>query len=224
MADARDAATRFEVLKEVVTYWHGPVGREDGFTEEELSGIRMPEALRWWYRWGGKRKEITNGQNFLLAPAGDGAIEVRDGKLQFYVENQGVFVWGTEVRGEDPPVYGREDESEPWLEEGTCVTEHLLMACLFEAVMSHARYGASSGFMPWGAFKVLERELPALKLGAWGMAGGLRFYARGGAVMCAARNDRGGEAGYSVFIGSKTEEAVRFLNGIRGVRWDYWAA
>jgi hypothetical protein len=41
--------------------------------------------LRWWYGRAGRRRAILSGQNCLLDPD---RLRVRDGLLEFYVENQ----------------------------------------------------------------------------------------------------------------------------------------
>lgn len=91
---------RLSILQELVQFWHGPIRPGDGIDDGELAGIAMPQVLHWWYRWAGKRDEILSGQNILREPR---EIEVRDGLLEFYVENQYVYQWGTLPDGDDPP-------------------------------------------------------------------------------------------------------------------------
>ena len=123
---------RLWVLQQLVEYWHGPIRPEDGFSEQELEGLSMPYPLRWWYRWAGRRSDIMSGQNFLLAPD---QLTIKDGLLEFYVENQYCYQWGTHIGGDDPPVFGRAETTNPWEPEGIVLSEHLILACLFEATM-----------------------------------------------------------------------------------------
>jgi hypothetical protein len=44
--------------------------------------------------------------------------------------------------GDDPPVFGRYQSTDPWAQEGVTLSEHLILACLFEAVICDAKYGA----------------------------------------------------------------------------------
>ena len=63
---------------------------------------------------------------------------LRGGRLLFYVENQGVYQWSTLLEGDDPPVFGRYEGRGRWAKEGVTLSEHLILMCLFEAVMCHA--------------------------------------------------------------------------------------
>src|SRR5262249_48730679 len=54
---------RLAILRQLVEYWHGPIGPESGLPEEDLTRP-MPEPLRWWYRLAGRRR-IVDGHNWL---------------------------------------------------------------------------------------------------------------------------------------------------------------
>jgi hypothetical protein len=111
-------ADRLSVLEKVVQYWHGPIGLQDGLSDAELSGIRLPLPLQWWYRRAGRRTEIMSGQNFLFEPRVEQhpyrQLNIKDGRLNFYIENQGVYEWSTLPDGDDPPVFGRYEREDPW--------------------------------------------------------------------------------------------------------------
>ncbi len=203
---------RLGVLRTVVEYWHGAIGEGDGLSGEEVEKGSLPGVLAWWYRWAGRRKEILSGQNHLLGP---GQVEMEEGKLLFYGENQWVYRWGVDVEGEDPAVYGRYELGEPWEEEGVRLSEHLLMACLIEAVMCHAPYGGSASVKE-EVLAELSREMGVLA-GRWRWCGETRFYARGGAFMCALTE---GEGRYTVMVGAKRAEEVAFLRKYAGQGWN----
>jgi hypothetical protein len=222
------AADRMEVLRQLVEYWYGAVGPDDGFDEAELNGIRMPMVLRDWYRWAGKRPEIMGGQNYLLAPRnnekGHGGLRIKDGRLVFYVENQCVYQWSTMDEGEDPPVFGRYEDSDPWLPEGTTVSEHLILACLFDAILCVCKYGASNAWLEEEKVNEIAEHIPPLALGTWGWMGPTRFYGRHGAFMCAASNgESNGRKGMCIWIGAKTEQPLQFLKPYLGKDWEYVA-
>jgi hypothetical protein len=56
--------------------------------------------------------------------------------LAFCRENQGCYFWSTLPEGDDPPVFGRENDAEPWRPEAMTVSEHLILACLLEAIFA----------------------------------------------------------------------------------------
>lgn len=167
---------RLGVLKQLVEFWHGPIRPEDGMSAAELAGVPMPMPLRWWYRWAGKRDEIMSGQNILYKPVHKyWQLTVDGDHLRFYCENQGVHFWSTLTHGEDPPVFGRYNSADPWEREDITLSEHLILACLLEAVSCHA-YGA---FAPLDTLSVDHQQ---------NSAGGHCPVAMGGEqVFCRAR-------------------------------------
>jgi hypothetical protein len=213
---------RLSVLQHVVNYWHGPIRPKDGMTEAELAGSCFPAALHWWYRWAGRRSTIVSGQNFLFAPRGEhGQPFMLDDRLFFYVENQGVYHWATLAGGDDPPVFGRYNDNEPWEAEGIKVTEHLILACLFEAVMRHARFQAAAAWLDEDQFAAVVNQIPPLAIPPWRWIEA-KFFARNGAFMCAT--DQGlheGKRWYSVNVGAKTERPLQFLKPLLDKSWEY---
>jgi hypothetical protein len=136
---------RLGVLQQLVDFWHAPIKPEDGFSEAELAGIHLPMPLRWWYRWAGKRDEIISGQNILCRPVDERwQLTVEGDHLRFYCENQGCYCWSTLTHGEEPPIFGRYNSADPWEQENVTLSEHLILACLLEAVTCHANYGGSA--------------------------------------------------------------------------------
>jgi hypothetical protein len=110
---------RLDAVQQVVRYWHGAICDQDGLPEGELQNLQLPRPLSWWYRWAGRRKKILSGQNYLLSP--EQLKLTDDGLLVFYGENQWCYEWATLPEGEDPPIWGREGDPQPWAPEGiTC--------------------------------------------------------------------------------------------------------
>lgn len=217
------AEDRMAILKEVVEYWHGPMTPADGFTDAELEGIRMPAVLRNWYRWAGKRKNIIGGQNFLLSPRTaephEWGIYMEDDRLVFYHENQCVYKWATLPEGDDPPVFGRYEKTDPWQEEGMTLSEHLILACLFEAMMD-CKYGASTAWLKEEDMAEITRHIPSIPIGPWTWCA-MHFHAGQGAFMCASLNeDEDGKKCHGVWIAAKTEHPLQFLKPLLKKDWD----
>lgn len=206
---------RLGVLRQLVEFWHGPIRPGDGFSDAELAGVPLPMPLRWWYRWAGKRDEIMSGQNILYKPVHKyWQLTVEGDRLRFYCENQGVYHWSTLTQGDDPPVFGRYQSTDPWAQEAVTLSEHLILACLFEAVICHAKYGASA---PLDEKKLSEitNRIPPVAIAPWRWEGS-RFFAGQGAFMWATEH-------CYVWIGAKTEDPLRFLRPYVGNDWDYVA-
>jgi hypothetical protein len=216
-----------EILRSLVNFWHGPIRPEDGMNDAEIGGVQLPLPLRWWYRWAGKREEVMSRQNFLFVPRDwrfrHHVLHVRKGSLNFYVENQGVYQWSTLPDGDDPPVFGRYECRGRWAREGVRLSEHLILACLFKAIICHARYGAWVTWLDEDSFNLITRTIPPLAIAPWRWCG-TRFFAGRGAFMCATENGEvNGRQGYSIHIGAKTEHPLQFLKPYLDDRWEYVA-
>ena len=142
-----------------------------------------------------------SGQNFLLAPD---QLRIKDGLLEFYVENQYCYQWGTHIGGDDPPVFGRSETTNPWEQEGIALSEHLILACVFEAIMCHSPYGASASWLEQSVLDKIIEHIPPISINPWRWGGSARFYAKGGAFMYTMPNGEiNSEQGYSVWIGPR---------------------
>jgi hypothetical protein len=218
---------RLSILEQLVNYWHGPIRPEDGMTDAEIGGLPLPMPLHWWYRWAGKRSEILGRQNRLLVPRDFehryNMLRINNGRLCFYDENQGVYQWSTLRTGDDPPVFGRYEGKGRWGDERTRLSEHLILACLFEAVICQAKYRASATWLDEDTLGQIIEMIPPLAIGPWRWLV-TSFFARHGAFMCAAPNGEvNGKRGYSVYIGAKTERPLQFLKSFLNDRWEHVA-
>jgi len=218
---------RLGILQHLVNFWHGPIRSEDGMSDVEIGGVPLPLPLRWWYRWAGKRTEIMSRQNFLFVPRDYQhkyrILAVRKGRLHFYVEDQGVYEWSTLPSGDDPPVFGRYECRGRWAQEKITLSEHLILMCLFEAVMAHANYGASVAWLDEDKFGEIVRLIPPFAIRPWRWLG-TKFFVGRGAFMCAAVNgEADGRKLYSVWIGAKTEQPLQFLKTHVDDKWEYVA-
>jgi hypothetical protein len=216
---------RLGILQHLVNFWHGPIRPEDGMSDAEVAGVPLPLPLRWWYRWAGKRAEVMSGQNHLFVPRDQqrkhGQITVKDGRIYFYCENQGVYQWSTLPHGDDPPVFGRYEGRGRWANEGISLSEHLILMCLFDAIMCHAKYRASAAWLVEDRFDAIAKNIPPLAIRPWRWLGA-KFFARGGAFMCAAENGiANGKKGRSVWIGANTEHPLQFLRPHLDNAWQY---
>lgn len=218
---------RLGILQRLVNFWHGPIRPEDGMSEANLTWVPLPLPLRWWYRWAGKRAEVMSGENHLFVPRDQerehGQITVKDGRLFFYSENQGVYQWSTLPHGDDPPVFGRYEGRGRWANEGISLSEHLILMCLFEAIICHAKYSALATWLVEERFDAIAKNIPPLAIRPWRWME-TRFFAGQGAFMCAAENGTAnGKKGYSVRIGAKTEQPLQFLRPHLDNAWHFVA-
>jgi hypothetical protein len=212
---------RLAILRQLAEYWHGPISPLDGLPDTDMQGRTLPSPLRWWYKLAGRRREVFCKSNRLLDPSG--LMVVQEGLTVFYIENQGVYLWATSLEGDDPPVWGRFNEQDVrWVQEGMTLSEFLIQACLLEGLMQ-APCAAAAG---WLADDVLERviaPLRSLPLSPWHWpAYPSRFFVGGGAFVFACPNGEfEGRAGYSVWVGAKTEHSLAYLREVVDESWEY---
>ncbi len=103
---------RWELMESFIEYWLRPLSKEDQISEKILNGaeknleIRLPEALKEWYKLVGNAYYIWFQHDLLLLPT---ELYTRDGFLIFYRENQ-MSCWDLGISLDelflpDPPVY-----------------------------------------------------------------------------------------------------------------------
>jgi hypothetical protein len=217
---------RLDALRELVEYWHGPIKPDDGMSDADLAGLALPRPLEWWYRHAGKRSGIIS-QNNLFLPRDERhkywQLSLEDGFLYFYSECQGCHHWATLPHGDDPPVFSRSETTAPWEQEDITLSEHLVLACMFDAVICHAKYGASTAWLDQDRVDEIAKTIPPIAISPWRWIGA-RFFAGQGAFMVAASNgELKGRRGCSVWIGAKTEHPLQFLKPLLDDRWEYVA-
>jgi hypothetical protein len=146
-------------------------------------------------------------------------LQIVNDRLLFYVENQGVYQWSTLQHGDDPPVFGRYEGRGRWAKEPVTLSEHLILMCLFEAVMCHANYGAYATWLDEGRLAAVIANIAPVAIRPWRW-GGTRFFAGQGAFVCVADNPADDiKKWYSVRIGAATEQPVQFLKPILNDCW-----
>lgn len=100
----------FALAKTLISGWWSPVEETDGYSTAELVGvedrlgIRLPESMREWYQYAGRRVDFIGNVDHLL-PIHE--LTIADSILLFCVENQAVVRWGIsteDLDSEDPRV------------------------------------------------------------------------------------------------------------------------
>lgn len=220
------ATARVNALKLLVEYWHGPMGRSAGYAAHELADLPLPGALRWWYRWAGRRTEITCGQDRILRPEELSVVD--DGRLvEFWIENQGVYTRASVPAGDDPMVSrsGGCHEGQ-WKQEGMSVLGFLMQVCVQEAQSDYR------GLLDVEQAKLdaFAAAIPRLPVPPWVEGrdetetwGRTDFHV--GEGIFAQTIDLGrspaGIRGYTVSVAAKDREALHILDTLfDGEEWD----
>ncbi|MEU9318507.1 SMI1/KNR4 family protein [Streptomyces sp. NPDC048295] len=150
----RQAAWRF--IRAFARDWsRHPLAGADGHTPADLDaaqarlGLPMPAALREAYQLLGRRRDLTDNQDSLLAPQ-DLYVDEDRGVLVFRVENQSCAYWGirvTDLDQEDPPVVARADLVRPTADDWEAWLGRVSIAFV-EIVLSEALC-ADEDLMGW---------------------------------------------------------------------------
>ena len=135
-------------LERFIIYWLGERKPEYGTPLEILDKLSLPKPLYRLYafcgRWPKPRSndwhspesvELFSTQDLLLRP--ESLRQTEDGKLEFLVENQGVWTLVTDPEGEDPPIWADSEEmgnqdGSTWTEICPSLTQLLVTFCLQE--------------------------------------------------------------------------------------------
>jgi pimeloyl-ACP methyl ester carboxylesterase len=210
-----------EQYRQVFASLGRPLRRRDGMPQKDLLaaerqlGLRVPAALREYYRVAGHADDFNCSHDRLVRPS-NWTIESR--KLVFMVENQAVLLYGTpagpQPLDDDPPVFmGYNDEPIQWYKANSRCSDFLL-------VMLHLQ-AAYGGAMPYGGTaqgraglrKVLDRD--------WSFVGELnqmRAYHKPGRAVCF---DKEGDDFWRVYVGASSEAELAAVASDLSLQWEY---
>ncbi|WP_157437857.1 hypothetical protein [Actinoplanes subtropicus] len=211
-------------LDRFLTWWYGQPDCED--PTPMGSGHRTPRPLGEWFEVTSRWSRPVARQNRVLDAE---SAWTEDGKLVFWVENQGVWLWAVDPTGDDPEVYDRENTpGQPWQPTGVALSVFLVHVAVFEAIMG-AQAGASAAWITSQRLDQVLSPLSPIPGAAWRWPCPMhQLYAGDGLLAMAGPNYGAGEtadtAAYrEVFIAGRNLSAVSYLAKIDGVDWD-WAS
>lgn len=123
-------------LEAFISNWHGWRKSWFGVAQEKIQQTKLPKPLAWLYgfagEWHGRHYwDTLLGNQDCLIKFED--LFIRDGKLVFVSENQGVWQVGTDSQGDDPPVWTKSDDG-PWQLLDDSLTRYLVTFVLHETV------------------------------------------------------------------------------------------
>ena len=183
---------RWSLLKDFIAEWHSPLQPSDGYSEAELDaaeqrlGLKLPIALRELYQLAGQREDVVASQNYLVCPD---ELEIEDGILEAYCENQGVVHWGIkpdDLQLPDPPVYLNDDgmhgEPQALIRENETLSEFALQMAVCETIITREPLiiSARSDKDLTAKLKKVEREYVNLGFPDWHWPNyPVRFYGMG---------------------------------------------
>jgi hypothetical protein len=169
---------------------------------------QIPSLLGRLLALGRTHPAVCSRQNRLIDP-----VEVDDGLLCFYVENQSVYRWAYQPGEPDPLVVGRYLDEDGWVAEQQRLSGFLLQVCLFEAVFS-APYRASAAWLPpeeLVAVLTLGGLRPLLTPWRWPEHPTLFHAADDPIAVTSARRRPDGRVGADVMVAARRLEPLAYL-------------
>lgn len=150
--------------------WHGP--QATVAAENAAAYAISPPILQRFYA-------LARGRSFFAHNRMVGLKDLRDkdGKMVFYIENQGCCTWAIDAgASEDPPVWVRtNDAGAAWERECDRLSLFVLQAAIFEHTMAPP-FSASTEALSPRALAKLTKLVPPFAAPAW-QSSGTRFYA-----------------------------------------------
>jgi hypothetical protein len=203
--------------------WHGVTSGEPLALPRDA---RLPAVLKGFYESFGTAAE-TFLINRLLSPA---EMEQENGFCVFYVEEQGVYLWGIAVDdldADDPPIWCRENEpGKWWVKDAPSTSVFLLQMLVMSAALNGPHAATAAWLSPEEVLRVLS-PLATLDLPPWHWpAHPARWYAGDDVVAFTCPNVApGNEANpdLSVWVGALTEQALYFIEPHLSNAWDYYS-
>jgi len=178
---------------------------------EALLGVRLPTPLREYHLRYGENKVLAKAQDFMFTPE---MLEVDDGHLVFWQENQAVYTVGVPLDAlgqDDPPVFqqGTEEDAE-WYPECRRLTDFLLRTVCWQATWGMPSQARADGAGP----KVVARVAAVFALVAPREAYDheLVAYAREGVVVCTFPSNR------VLYVGATSDEGIDQVSQELGIR------
>jgi hypothetical protein len=210
-------------LERFLSRWYGPPERPPVAVATDGNGV--PGPLRDWFELTSRWSTPVTAQNRVLRQP-----RIEDGKLVFWVENQGVWVWATTADGADPEVYDRENVAGAvWQPTGARLSTFLLHIAVFEAVMGAASGASACWVSPAQLAEILAplRPLPMVDW-RWPTAGH-RLYAADGLLAFGGPNPGPGETAETanmreVWVAVDEPDRLAYLTKIENVEWDAFTA
>lgn len=157
--------------------WFEPVEAGDAAAAERLSndgcnaaearmGLKMPLAVREWYRLCARQPVLGHGDNRVV-PAEQ--LEVQDERVDLYIENQGVLTWGVRLSDwhqDDPPVVATETNvGSLGVVNRTCSDYY------FQMTLHQAHWASRIAYGCGDVASIVAEHYPRLDLPVWPWAG-----------------------------------------------------
>jgi hypothetical protein len=227
-----------DAMEQFLFSWYGAPACESPASER--LEMAMPEPLRRLYSLLAERPDVIV-QNVVLSPPGLPPLEsepwaktrVDEGRLIFYVENQGVCEWATSLTEDDDArvwirgsTLGRDLTT--WELEEPPLSAFLLQLLVFEAIIG-AEHGVSVAWLDREALGRIVEPLERLTHGSWRWPSYPSDFYVGNRVLAFAGPNPGPDeseqtAEYvSLSLGALDADAIAYLDDVAQPGWEWFS-
>ncbi|MGW2260555.1 hypothetical protein ACWCXE_22465 [Streptomyces sp. NPDC001780] len=207
------APTDNQGLLRFLRRWHGAPKSPNPRLEESPE---TPRELVEWHEISAQWNGAIASHNYAI-PLTELAVE--DGKVPFWVENQGTRVWAFDPNDEDHSVYEREpsDEPAPWKRTGERLSEFLIHATVLEAILGAPATKITQGvqaYWLWSQEGVREFPFPAWN---WPAPGSRILIGESRLALVHPSDDP--EAGQDITLAAIAPGDLAWAENLAGVKW-----
>ncbi|WP_141753830.1 hypothetical protein [Streptomyces luteocolor] len=198
--------------------WHG---EPNSPTSKSATPNLAPEALIHWHEISSQWSDGITFHNYAI-PLPE--LEIEDGKVPFWVENQGTWLWSFDPHDPNHPVYEKEPSSDsaPWVATGEKLSDFLVHATVFEAVLgapaTKVAFGISDDFL-W-----VRDETRPLPFPAWNWPAPGSRIAIGEDWLALMHPSDAPAAGYDVTLAATAPEHLTWAENASGIEWTSYSS
>ncbi|MEU6673448.1 hypothetical protein [Streptomyces sp. NPDC046925] len=146
-------------------------------------------------------------------------LEVESGKVPFWVENQGTWLWAFDPDSQDHLVYEREPsvDPKPWTSTGESLSDFLIHATVMEAILGAPTRKIATGVdFEW----LLTREdASVLPFPAWNWPARESRILIGENWLALAHPSDGHQVGYDITLAAVAPEHLAWAEAAPGIKW-----
>lgn len=118
------------------------IAESEMISAEKALGISIPPALRFFYRMAGKNALLMDHFNHFALPD---QLLVKDGKVLFLEEHEGVCFWGFDLDEAEPAVYMQPADKDSWYPETMKLDTFLAMMLYYQCAQGAYELGGTVG-------------------------------------------------------------------------------
>lgn len=208
-----DAPTDNQGLLRFLRSWYGAPKAPNARLGESPEA---PRELIEWHEIFAQWDEAITSHNYAI-PLPE--LEEEDGKIPFWVENQGTWVWAFDPNDDDHPVYEREPSGSPnqWKRSGERLSEFLIHATVLEAILSAPVKKVTQGVQSDSLLcKEGTREAP-FPAWSWPAPDSRIFFGENWLALVYPSDDP--KAGHDVTLAAVAAENLAWTESISGIKW-----